>query len=156
MSQIFLGVDPGLATGVAVVELDDDGLTTTVIDSREIPPEAVAPYVRYTLERYPELTVVCEAYIITVETAKKSRQYYSLELIGILKQCMRDVNMKPEEPPVGNLVMHKPSAKSVISNKQLQAVKLWHRGGAGHANDALRHIAVRLVNIGWRDRRLLG
>jgi hypothetical protein len=64
---------------------------------------------------------------------------------------MRDANMDLET----QLVMHKPAAKVAINNEQLKAVGLWHRGGAGHANDALRHIAIRLINVGWRDPRLL-
>ena len=46
-------------------------------------------------------------------------------------------------------------AKSLVNNKMLHRLGLWHRGGAGHANDAIRHAVTYGIRKGWRDPRLL-
>jgi hypothetical protein len=31
----------------------------------------------------------------------------------------------------------------------------WHKGGEGHANDAIRHALLKLVKSGWKPKVLL-
>jgi hypothetical protein len=49
-----------------------------------------------------------------------------------------------------------PSQKPFADNEKLHAVDFWHVGGAGHANDSLRHAMVWIVerNRKW-TRKLL-
>jgi hypothetical protein len=152
MHEWLIGVDPGLATGLALVERKDD--IAQVYWSGEVPPEGIAPTIRPWLgwwQQTERFTVVVEAFIITQRTAQLTAQPWSLEGIGIVKQCMWDANMDMAT----QLVMQRPAVKTVVDNKKLQRVQLWHRGGAGHANDAIRHCVVRMINTGWRDPRLL-
>jgi hypothetical protein len=37
----------------------------------------------------------------------------------------------------------------------LKRLDLWHRGGAGHANDAIRHAVTAAIKSRWRDPRML-
>jgi hypothetical protein len=32
---------------------------------------------------------------------------------------------------------------------------VWHRGGAGHANDAIRHGMYRAIQLGWKGDGVL-
>jgi hypothetical protein len=150
----LIGIDPGLMTGIALVEREDD--IARMCWSGEVAPEELAPTIRpwlgwWNKNRDQRLTVVVEAFIITQRTAQLTAQPFSLENIGIVKQCMWDAGMDLET----QFVLQRPSAKTFADNKKLQRVELWHRGGAGHANDALRHVIVRMINTGWRDPRLL-
>lgn len=155
MREWFIGVDPGLVTGIALVQRDHDSAMR--IYTGEVKPEEIAPLIRPWLLWWheggdnPRMTVVMEAYVITARTATLSSQPWSLEHIGLVKQCMRDAGMDLEE----HLVMQKPAVKAVVDNPKLKRIGLWHRGGDGHANDALRHVVVRMINVGWRDPRLL-
>ena len=151
----LIGVDPGLKTGIALVEREDN--TAHVAWSGEVPPEEIAPTIRPWLEWWRQdtygrrLTVVVEAYVITMATAQKTQQGWSLEGIGIVKQCMRDVGMDMDK----QFVLQRPAVKEIVDNAKLKRIELWHRGGAGHANDAIRHCVVRMIGTGWVDPRLL-
>ena len=46
-------------------------------------------------------------------------------------------------------------AKRMFPNEALKALGTWHRGGEGHANDAMRHALLRLVKTGWVPKELL-
>lgn len=148
-----LAVDPGKMTGVAQLLRVDDSITLS--DSIELPEDAVIPYVRPVIEGWRSvsgefpLRVVIETFTITVETAKKSQSPYSLEVIGAVKQVCRD-----NEYPLSAIAWQKPSeAKASFDNAKLKRLGLWHRGGAGHALDAIRHGALYLARSGWVDSR---
>jgi len=47
------------------------------------------------------------------------------------------------------------NAMAMFDNKKLKKLEYWHKGGAGHALDAIRHALVRLVAKGWKPVRLL-
>ena len=149
-----LAVDPGKISGVALVnayetpaklawsmEVDEDHLAETirpVLNWRFLPTVST-------------MTIVCENFIITPNTAKKSQAPWSLKMIGVLEQCCRDVGY-----PVEDIVMQTSSeARTFCNNAQLQAIGLWHRGGAGHANDAIRHAVLALARTGYKDVRML-
>lgn len=149
-------VDPGLLTGVAL--LRRVGNDVQVEKSAELSEDELAAWLR--IEMYDwqgreaegvDVTVVVEQFFITAQTAKNSQAPWSLENIGITKQVLRD-----ECYPVERVYWQKPSAaKSVVPNEKLQRLKLWHRGGAGHANDAIRHGVLCLIKRGWVDPRML-
>jgi len=152
----LVSVDPGLVTGVTLMDRSADTVKVTL--SAELGESEVAPWLRMCLSDWESLeeqgiifSVVCESFFITAQTAKNSQAPWSLEMIGVLKQVCRDLNY-----PLDLIYWQKPSAaKTMIDNAKLRRLELWHRGGAGHANDAIRHGVLCLINRGWRDSRFL-
>jgi len=93
--------------------------------------------------------VVLEKFTITAQTAKNSQQQWSIEIIGMCR-------LLALAHGAGAITLQTPAdAKSFVSNTRLRDLELWHVGGAGHANDSLRHVVLRLSRTGWKDSRLL-
>lgn len=98
-----------------------------------------------------KIAIVCERFTITTQTGKNSQAPYSLEMIGVLKQIMIDYGIDPD-----TLILQSPSdAKKLFPNEALKKLEYWHVGGAGHANDAIRHALLQAVKLKWTPRRLL-
>ena len=149
-SRHVLAVDPGLATGVALFSIEPGG-EPVLLDSWEVKFDTFPVVVRQAFATYPDIEVVCEKFTITVETAKKSASPYSLEEIGCLKLMMLDAGL-----PWDNLPLQLPgNAKAMFPNPKLKKLGYWHRGGAGHALDAIRHGLLYLVRTGWTPSKLL-
>ena len=91
--------------------------------------------------------VVVERFIITAQTVKKTFQPWALEGTGIVRAVAleRDVVFTQQTAA---------DAKSAVDNDKLRRLGIWHRGGAGHANDALRHAVLAAVARGWRHPAL--
>jgi hypothetical protein len=149
-----LSIDPGKLTGLAHMVRTDD--TVDLLATMELDEDTVIPWVRPIIEdwrptrdgEYP-LRVVMETFTITLETAKKSQSPFSLEVIGAVKQVCRDNGY-----PLSAIAWQKPSeAKESFPNPKLKRLGLWHRGGAGHALDAIRHGSLYLARSGWTDSR---
>jgi hypothetical protein len=126
-----------------------------IIFSGEAQPEEFAGVVRNILkdftEDYSALTVVCEKFTINAQTVRNSQAPYSLEQIGALKQILQDFGIDRD-----SIVWQMPvDAKKMFPNETLKTLEIWHKGGEGHANDALRHALLRLVKGGWIPRKLL-
>jgi hypothetical protein len=89
--------------------------------------------------------VACERFTITAQTVRNSQAPYSLEQIGVLKHLCREsghsVDAISFQAPV--------DAKRMFPNEVLRGLGIWHRGGAGHANDAIRHALLALVRQKW-------
>jgi hypothetical protein len=154
MNKYVLSVDPGKATGIALLYLAKDE-DPKIIFSGEAQPEEFAGVVRNILEDFTEdysaLTVVCEKFTINAQTVRNSQAPYSLEQIGALKQILQDFGIDRE-----SIVWQMPvDAKKMFPNETLKTLEIWHKGGEGHANDALRHALLRLVKGGWIPRKLL-
>ena len=154
-----LAVDPGKMTGLALVRADASQPLPVVEWSTELLQGEYAAPIRRTLDWWLKrdtnedfvFEVVCERFTINAQTAKNSAAPYSLEQIGILKQLCMDYSF-----PVEKIAFQSPAdAKKMFENKTLQALGTWHRGGAGHANDAIRHGLLRLVRVGWKPTVLL-
>lgn len=153
MSRYVLSVDPGKATGIALFSLEP-GAEPFLMLSVEVQQEEYANVLRRILwdpTIRHHLDVVCERFTINSQTVKNSQSPFSLEQIGILKQCLLDVGR-----PVDDIYFQSPAdAKAMFDNKKLKKLEYWHRGGEGHALDAIRHALLRLVKIGWKPIRLL-
>lgn len=93
--------------------------------------------------------VVVERYTISKSTLEKSRQSWSLEVIGTVKFLANRHGVE--------LVMQQPSdAKSFVPDSRLRDVG-WYVRGQDHARDALRHLLLFLTRRGMVDLpRLLG
>lgn len=153
MYKYVLAVDPGKATGLALFSRESD--SEPVLEwSKEVQQEEFAEAVRAVMwdpTIRPHLDVVCERFTINANTVKNSQSPFSLEQIGILKQCMLDNGR-----PVDDIYFQSPAdAKAMFDNPKLKKLEYWHRGGEGHALDAIRHGLLRLVKIGWKPVRLL-
>jgi len=153
MKRYVLSVDPGKATGMALFSLQT-GQEPVLEWSGEFQQEEYAEPIRAVLsnpEMSENLDIVCERFTINAQTLRNSQSPYSLEQIGILKQCMLDAGME-----IKDLVFQAPAdAKAMFPNEALKFLEYWHRGGEGHALDAIRHALLRLVKIGWKPIKLL-
>ena len=140
----MLAVDPGLSTGWATYDTGDH-------ESGQIkgPMEFADWFNAYILDVVkdgtPDFTVVSEAFIITVQTAKLSAAPWSLELIGVMRWICHTHNIP--------FTIQKPSqAKKFSTDSKIKTV-LWYKPGKGHANDASRHLLLRQINM--RNETLL-
>lgn len=146
----ILAVDPGKASGLALFSLET-GEEPILIWAQECQQEEYAKPIRSTLAEYPNALVVCERFIINAQTAKKTQAPYSLEQIGILRQCLMDAGRNADD-----IIFQSPSdAKAMFDNPKLKKLEYWFVGGDGHALDAIRHALLQCVKLGWIPRRLL-
>lgn len=152
--KLVLAVDPGKASGICLFKLED-GNDPELIWSGEYQmreyAEPIRDAIRYAAQYNSALTVVCEKFTINAQTVKNSQAPYSLEQIGILKQLMLDGGLDPDA-----IKFQSPAdAKKFFPNESLKKVGYWHRGGGGHALDAMRHGLLYLVKAGWKPVKLL-
>lgn len=146
-----LAVDPGKMTGLCVFSLEP-GEEPVMEWTYEVEEVRFADAVRHYINSVPSLEVVCERFVITAQTAKNSQAPFSLELIGVLKQSMRDAGRSEQE-----IHWQKPAdAMNLFPNEALKKLKYWHKGGKDHANDSIRHALTYLAGNGWMPSRLLG
>lgn len=149
--RAVLAVDPGKMTGLSLftIEKGDDPV---LVWSGEV---VFSDYVYKLRELFAEygdtLEIVCEKFTINVQTAKNSQAPYSLECIGALKLVMLENGRDPEA-----LKYQLPAnAMNMFPNDKLKKLGYWHRGGAGHALDSMRHAVLYLATTGWIPRKLL-
>lgn len=153
-TKYILSVDPGKATGVALLSRVDREEPTLSM-SCEVQPEEFAKAIRDLIAELGDdlsnLQIVCEKFTINAQTVRNSQAPFSLEQIGVLKQIMQDNGIDRE-----SVVWQTPAdAKRMFPNEALKTLGYWHRGGEGHANDAIRHALLRQVKTGWIPRKLL-
>lgn len=150
----MLAIDPGKTSGIALVNAYENPvkLAWSIEVDEDHFAETIRPVLNWRFTPAAStLTIVCENFIITPNTAKKSQAPWSLKMIGVLEQCCRDVGH-----PTDDIILQTSSeARVFCNNAQLQAIGLWHRGGGGHANDALRHAVLALTRTGYKDLRML-
>lgn len=137
----IIAIDPGKSTGFATWY--GGVFRSRIFEYPEVMEEIVSFVPAFDV-------VVCETFVITARTVKLSRQYWSLELIGLIKWlCWRDGI---------ELVMQSPSdAMSFATTTKLKELG-WYNTGAGHDNDAARHLLTYLAKREvetfktlWRD-----
>lgn len=154
LTEIIIAVDPGKLTGLALLSFDRVEQTLTLEESVECDEQSVIPVFRRWLHRHTgkgHPTIVCERFVINSRTVTNSAAPWSLECIGAIKQAMRDQGMTGEQ-----IVWQSPAnAKSVVPNDKLKRLGTWHRGGAGHANDAIRHGVLYTISRGFRSGALV-
>lgn len=145
--DFVLCVDPGKMTGICLYDWRGDDPSIAWSDELEFMD--TCHRVNATLQQCDSVVLVCESFIITPQTAKNSVAPWSLELIGVMKYLTGALG-KPA--PV---MQTAGDAKRFCDNDRLRALGLWHRGGAGHARDALRHGVLYMVRAGWQPKNLL-
>lgn len=145
--HFILAVDPGKATGLAAFSYVK-GEEPVMLESFEAQFETYAPWIRKWLSEpldYDFVHIICERFTINAQTVKNSQAPYSLEEIGVLKQILLDEGFSPEE-----IKFQSPAdAKAMWDNSKLKKLDYWHRGGEGHALDAIRHGLLYMIKLGW-------
>lgn len=146
--MIIIGIDPGLVSGYARFNFTPEGLSLE--ESSELPWNELGEMLDKRLPENPaETAVAIERFTITLATAKKSQAPWSLECIGMTQWLCYQHH-------VADFVLQNVNeAKNTFSNERLKHLDYWHRGGEGHARDAIRHSLLYALNHGWRDARLL-
>lgn len=139
--SIVMAVDPGKMTGVAL-------FNGTVHRSFELGIDAVFKELYRLVQSYLPATVICEAFRITVQTAKNTQAPWSLELIGALRLTCLLFDIP--------FVLQSPSdAKGFSTDDKLKAMEWYNPSKGGHQNDATRHLMAWLVRNNWYDPRLV-
>lgn len=139
--RYVLAVDPGKVTGMALVCFskgqDPELVWSGELDMHDYYHELNKLFYQFG----DQLEIVCEKFTINMQTAKKSQAPYSLECIGILKGMFIHYGRDPE-----SLHYQLPAnAMNMFTNEKLKKLGYWHRGGAGHALDAIRHSLLYVV-----------
>lgn len=130
----IMAFDPGKMTGWAALRLGSfysgqDELQSILAWVDEILSDGLRP------------TIVCEDFIYTAATAKKTRQTYSTEGIGVLRYLTTKHSLE--------FVIQTPqAAKSFSTDDKLKRLGWYQATKGGHANDAARHLLLYCVGRG--------
>ena len=129
-----IALDPGVTTGVA------HWLNGRLHTTAQLDQDMTGDWIHLAAtDRQPgELVVVCESYVVTAETLRKSRQTASLEIIGAVKWLGHYHGF-----PV--VMQQASSAKKFATDDRLRAAGWRQPSSMDHANDALRHLLTYLV-----------
>ena len=142
-------------TGTALFDITDieKGENPVLLWTEEVAEHDFYEFIHNLVNRYSDtekytLDIVCENFIITVQTAKLGAGTWSLRYIGALELLAKLGNLK--------MTLQQPAQKDFAPNDRLKALGFWHKGGGGHALDALRHAVIYMVmKCKWRPKELL-
>lgn len=137
----LLGIDPGLMTGVCMIDFTDIE-NPIVLMSEELTIEEFYDKIDSLVDEAK--FVVAEDFIINADTGKKGAKGWSLELLGITKYLCYHKGK--------NIFLQPPSDKVSMTNEILREAGFWSKGSAGHDNDSLRHALLWLMR---RSSKLL-
>lgn len=150
MPEYLLAIDPGKMTGFALIDvtIPDD---PWVVSAEELTVEEFYAKIEelFLTNLYNNVEVVIEDFKITKRTADLTDAPWSLNLIGVTQYfCWKYKRV---------LTLQLPARKPFASNDRLRLVNFWHVGGAGHANDALRHGMIYIVdnNPNWARKLIV-
>lgn len=140
--RYVIAFDPGKTTGWA-------RLSNARFESGQLPWYDALHFVYETLLQGAQMTIICEDFIYTSNTATKTRQTWSTEGVGVLRFLCQRYDQE--------FVLQTPSgAKSFATNDKLRKLG-WYTAGQDHANDAARHLLVYSVGNGLvRTTDLIG
>lgn len=134
MTAAICAMDPGLRTGFAL--WTPDSFTALITD----PEDSWDVLDRWTNTHggTGQSLLIVERYTITPETAKKSRQEWSLELIGVARflAAQRRITYGLQTPA---------EAKSYCPDARLRQLGMWSPGKEDHHRDATRHLVRALA-----------
>jgi hypothetical protein len=158
MKIAILAVDPGKTSGIAMLTwsgIPDE--KPELVVSEEVTVETYASVIESSLLTAgfdaEKIIVACERFVINQQTVRNSQAPYSLEQIGVLKHLCRVARFAP--PPEEIKFQAPVDAKNMFPNPALKKLEIWHKGGEGHALDAIRHALLALTRQGWIPRALL-
>ena len=141
----LLSIDPGKMTGIAEWDISDLK-DPKLLESLELEQMPLSAYVEEKLRYAHEYDIVMERYVIGEADAP-----WSLEVIGSVRY------LQWKQTGSDYVELQTPAdAKSFCDNDRLRALGFWHVGGAGHANDAIRHGVLYMVReYFWHSPKLL-
>lgn len=130
--------DPGLVSGVGILHWSSsDGVRKyeSFEGSLGEVGESADQFLDFNHQTYSE--VVVERFVITPRTGELASPDWSLKVCGALEWLV----WKRWELPGDETVVYQSAgdAKRLVPNSVLHAADIWHKGGKGHARDALRH-----------------
>jgi len=139
--EFQLAVDPGGTTGLAwIVE--------GIFDSGQLTGgrTAFAEYFKWAMEMHPSI-VICEDFIISNQTARKTPQPDPWRILGYLELwCLTT------ETPFKSFTPSE--AKGFSTDAKLKHLG-WYKKGKPHANDAARHLLLANKDRPWVHTKLL-
>jgi hypothetical protein len=130
--------DPGLLSGVAVLSWTrTEGIQLVASMECGLPLVGVA-IAQFLVEHDPvDTEVTVERFVITAKTAELGSPDWSLKVCGVIEwEIYRHWRLDGEQTIN---YQQAADAKSLVPNPVLRRAGTWHRGGKGHANDAIRH-----------------
>lgn len=152
--RMILAVDPGKASGICLfdwVEGEEPRMSWSGEYQQHQYAQAIRLAIHASQSSGVKVEVVCERFTINAQTVRNSQAPYSLEQIGILRQCMLDAGYAMDD-----ISFQSPAdAKAMFSNEKIKKLDYWHKGGEGHALDSIRHALLYMVKKGWNPTRLL-
>lgn len=143
MRPYILALDPGKMSGWAYYDSTDGGF----ISGQKDYDDTCRLLIDEAARKGPDLGIVCESFIITVNTAKNTQATWSLELIGVARMVSRLWTQQ-------ELVLQGPAEAKRLCSDELLKVMGWYKPGKGHANDAARHLGLFMLARGWMDPRI--
>lgn len=130
MSKRYIGVDPGLVTGIAVYE------PGVWFESKELTRGQVMIYLRHIVREGD--VVLIERFIVTMQTIRKTRQNDAQQIIGAVQELCR-------QRKAFCLVESPAPAKRIAPDSLLKKLN-WHKiTKDNHANDAASLVVLALL-----------
>ena len=137
--MLIISLDPGKVTGLAFYTVE-----TEHMEGSEIGFDDFGDWLNVSLTNLKaqgtDVLVVIERFTIFASTAKKSQDaHWSLELIGVTRYLCHchDVSLLMQLPG---------DAKHYANDEKLRRAG-WYVKGKGHANDAIRHVALAMNSL---------
>jgi hypothetical protein len=155
LPKALFSCDPGLVSGIAELWYLPEDELIDVHHSAEVGMAGVGSALRQFCQASDPYTaqVVAERFIITPKTGTNSQAPWSLETIGMMRWIVHEEWGLPIDDAI--VLQSAVEAKTLVTNDVLKRIGVWHRGGAGHAKDALRHGVFRYAKLGlrtpWKD-----
>lgn len=134
--------DPGLTSGVAVLGWTPTKGVEKYESFEGSLGEVGDALTSFTRQHSPiQAEVVCERFVITPRTGELASPDWSLKVCGAMEWLVYRHWALPGDETV--IYQSAGDAKRLVPNEVLKRGGIWHRGGAGHARDALRHGVYR-------------
>ena len=129
--KFVMAFDPGVTTGVAWVEGGE-------FHSEQFTEHELYDWIDEICEQLDHVRI--EQFVINAGTVKKTIVYDSLYIIGYLRYCAYRCGF-------GTSFTKPADVMATFTDAALKRANM-HKPGAGHANDAARHLAHYLVKSG--------
>lgn len=157
--MILIGVDPGLRTGISVVQVGEElppGMLGNETADYSIPHSAsveqlIGRLICGSPEHYGINILDREIHLVVERFVPEARKVdtTALEVIGELRQALRDRH--PWTAYVAKWHWQQRSEKDSVTGDVLRRLGLWSKGKElRHVNDASRHVVTRLSKMGHR------
>jgi hypothetical protein len=140
--------DPGLVSGVGILRwTPEKGVEKSITFEGSLDEVGEAAEWFLTDHEAKDAEMVAERFVITPRTGTLASPDWSLKVCGALEWLV----YKHWGLPGAETIAYQSAgdAKRMVPNTVLRSAGIWHRGGAGHANDALRHGIFRYATS-WR------